>query len=133
MPQLKALRACAPHISTINAHCRNRAIVRIAGTYERRVNALPNKTFSSSVFNTMQIQDSMHSIQSRKSKACCQKGGYTPNEKCIPQVMDQLDRFFRRHNRLAATYTMLREIEEHAALQAIEAGEELPVVNMVFK
>ena len=76
-------------------------------------------------FAQLYVLDSTQATELRQDHAA--------NEQCIPQVMDQLDRFFRQHNRLAATYTILREIEEHAALQAIEAGEELPVVNMVFK
>src|SRR5277367_5278029 len=55
------------------------------------------------------------------------------NERCYPRILDEIDRFFRQHNRLADSYRMLREVEERATREASEVGEEIPVVNMVFR
>ena len=55
------------------------------------------------------------------------------NQDCIPRLLDQLDKFLRQHNRLCATYHMLREVEARSIAEANAAGEGIPVVNMVFK
>ncbi|GBN65479.1 hypothetical protein AVEN_3451-1, partial [Araneus ventricosus] len=55
------------------------------------------------------------------------------NEKCNLRILDQIDRFFRQHNRLSETYRMLREVESRVIAESNEAGEDVPVVNMVFR
>jgi hypothetical protein len=55
------------------------------------------------------------------------------NERCSSRILDEIDRFFRNHNRLANTYSMLREIEAQALQEANDAGGETPVVNLVFR
>lgn len=55
------------------------------------------------------------------------------NEQCLSHILDQIDRFFRQHNRLTNTYCMLREVQARAVQEASEEGEDIPVVNMVFR
>ncbi|GBO20472.1 hypothetical protein AVEN_24662-1 [Araneus ventricosus] len=55
------------------------------------------------------------------------------NEQCNLRILDQIDRFFRRHNRLSDTYRMFREVESRIIAESNEAGEDVPVVNMVFR
>lgn len=55
------------------------------------------------------------------------------NQQCIPRLLDELDRLFRTINRLCHTYRMLRDVEAHAIAQANEAGENHPIVNLVFR
>ncbi|GBL82071.1 hypothetical protein AVEN_50633-1 [Araneus ventricosus] len=55
------------------------------------------------------------------------------NEQCNLRILDQIDRFFRQHNRLSYTYRMLREVESRVIAESNEAGEDVPVVNMVFR
>ncbi|GBN15291.1 hypothetical protein AVEN_169483-1 [Araneus ventricosus] len=55
------------------------------------------------------------------------------NEQCNLRILDQIDRFFRQHNRLSDTYRMLREVESRVIAESNEAGEDVPVVNMVFR
>ncbi|GLV33390.1 hypothetical protein CBL_21367, partial [Carabus blaptoides fortunei] len=49
------------------------------------------------------------------------------NEQCSAQILDQVDRFFRQHNRLADTYRMLRDVETQAILNANATGKVAPV------
>ncbi|GBL99575.1 hypothetical protein AVEN_68837-1 [Araneus ventricosus] len=44
-----------------------------------------------------------------------------------------IDRFFRQHNRLSDTYRVLREVDSRVIAESNEAGEDVPVVNMVFR
>ncbi|GBL91635.1 hypothetical protein AVEN_23680-1 [Araneus ventricosus] len=55
------------------------------------------------------------------------------NEQCNLRILDQIDRFFRQYNRLSDTYRMLREVESRVIPESNEAGEDVPVVNMVFR
>ncbi|GBM60844.1 hypothetical protein AVEN_179000-1 [Araneus ventricosus] len=55
------------------------------------------------------------------------------NEECNIRILDQIDRFFRQHNRLPDTYRMLREVESGVIAESNEAGDDVPVVNMVFR
>ncbi|GBL87270.1 hypothetical protein AVEN_270535-1 [Araneus ventricosus] len=55
------------------------------------------------------------------------------NEQCNIRILDQIDRFFRQHNRLSDTYRMLREVESQVIAESNEAGEDVPVMNMVFR
>ena len=55
------------------------------------------------------------------------------NVQCSPRILDEIDRFFRNHNRLADTYSMLREVEAKAMREAQDAGDAMPVVNLVFR
>ncbi|GBO13309.1 hypothetical protein AVEN_163384-1 [Araneus ventricosus] len=55
------------------------------------------------------------------------------NEQCNIRILDQIDRFFRQHNRLSDTYRMLREVESQVIAESNEAGDDIPVVNMVFR
>ncbi|GBL78182.1 hypothetical protein AVEN_42757-1 [Araneus ventricosus] len=55
------------------------------------------------------------------------------NKQCIIRILDQIDRFFRQHNRLSDTCRMLREVESRVIAESNEAGEDVPVVNMVFR
>jgi hypothetical protein len=55
------------------------------------------------------------------------------NERCYPRILDQIDRFFRQHNRIARSYQMMREVEAQAARQAVQAGDRIPVVSLVFR
>ncbi|GBN91966.1 hypothetical protein AVEN_6064-1 [Araneus ventricosus] len=55
------------------------------------------------------------------------------NEQSNIRILDQIDRFFRQHNRLSDTYRMLREVESRVIAESNEAGEDVPVVNMVFR
>jgi hypothetical protein len=52
---------------------------------------------------------------------------------CLPHILDSIDRFFRQNNRLANTYQLMRDVEKRAAEQALQAGEEVPLVNMVLR
>ncbi|GBM97743.1 hypothetical protein AVEN_144327-1 [Araneus ventricosus] len=45
----------------------------------------------------------------------------------------QIDCFFRQHNRLSDTYRMLREGESRVIAESNGAGEDVSVVNMVFR
>jgi hypothetical protein len=47
--------------------------------------------------------------------------------------MDTMNRFFRQHNRIARSYQMMREVEIQAAQQAAENGDQIPLLNMVFR
>ncbi|GBN47778.1 hypothetical protein AVEN_227625-1 [Araneus ventricosus] len=58
---------------------------------------------------------------------------HTANEQCNSRILDQIDRFFRQHNRLYYTYRMRREIESRVIAESNEAGEDVPVVNIVFR
>jgi hypothetical protein len=55
------------------------------------------------------------------------------NERCSPWILDEIDRFFRNNNRLANTYSMLREVEAQAMQEAYDTGVEMPIVNLVFR
>ncbi|GBN53616.1 hypothetical protein AVEN_120631-1 [Araneus ventricosus] len=55
------------------------------------------------------------------------------NEQCNIRILDQIDRFFGQHNRLSDTYCMLRGVESRVMAESNEAGEDVPVMNMVFK
>ncbi|GBN64273.1 hypothetical protein AVEN_9258-1 [Araneus ventricosus] len=55
------------------------------------------------------------------------------NEQCNLRILDQIDRFFRQHNRLSDTYRMLREVESRVISESNEAGEDVPVENMIFR
>ncbi|GBM98808.1 hypothetical protein AVEN_46306-1 [Araneus ventricosus] len=55
------------------------------------------------------------------------------NEQCNILILDKIDRFFRQHNRLSGTYRMLREVESRVIAESNEAGDDVPVVNMVFR
>lgn len=55
------------------------------------------------------------------------------NQKCSAEILDQIDRFFRVMNRLAQTYTMMREIEAKHSEEAIAAGQEPPQISMLFR
>lgn len=55
------------------------------------------------------------------------------NVQCLPHILDSIDRFFRQNNRLANTYQLMRDVEKRAAEQALQAGEEVPLVNMVLR
>lgn len=48
-------------------------------------------------------------------------------------ILDQIDRFFRQHNRIAHSYQMMREIEERHAAQAILTGEAPPLISLIFR
>ncbi|GBM09389.1 hypothetical protein AVEN_184093-1 [Araneus ventricosus] len=69
-------------------------------------------------------------------------------EQCNLRILDQIERVFRQHNRLSDTYRMIREVESRVINnwrqrkfsrktsnfpQSNEAGEAVPVVNMVFR
>ncbi|GBN20107.1 hypothetical protein AVEN_30969-1 [Araneus ventricosus] len=54
------------------------------------------------------------------------------NKLCNIRILDQIDRLFRQHNRLFDTYRILREVESREIAESNEAGEDVPVVNMVF-
>ncbi|GBN67641.1 hypothetical protein AVEN_235972-1 [Araneus ventricosus] len=54
-------------------------------------------------------------------------------EQCNLRILDQIDRFFRQHNRLSDTYRILREVESRVIAESKEAGEDVPVVNIVFR
>ncbi|GBN84334.1 hypothetical protein AVEN_200757-1 [Araneus ventricosus] len=54
------------------------------------------------------------------------------NEQCNTRILDEINRFFRQHNRLSDTYRMPREVESRIIAETNEAGENVPVVNMVF-
>ncbi|GBO34875.1 hypothetical protein AVEN_23956-1 [Araneus ventricosus] len=54
------------------------------------------------------------------------------NEQCNLRILDQIYRFFRQLNLLSDTYRMLPEIESRVIAESNEAGEDVPVVNMVF-
>lgn len=58
---------------------------------------------------------------------------HVANEGCKLQVMDAIDRFLRRNNRLAASYQMIREIEERERVTAEREQRSVPVVNMVMR
>lgn len=55
------------------------------------------------------------------------------NQNCSTEILNQIDRFFRMHNRLAQTYTMMREVEARHAQEAIAAGQEPPQISMLFR
>ncbi|GBN94980.1 hypothetical protein AVEN_9901-1 [Araneus ventricosus] len=55
------------------------------------------------------------------------------NEQCNIRILGQIDRFFRQHNRLPDTYRMPREVESRVIAESNEAGDDVPVVNMVFR
>ncbi|GBM03485.1 hypothetical protein AVEN_42609-1 [Araneus ventricosus] len=55
------------------------------------------------------------------------------NEQDNLRILDQIDRFFRQHNRLSDTYRMLREVESRVISESNEAGEDVPVMNTVFR
>lgn len=55
------------------------------------------------------------------------------NEQCCPRILRQIDSFFRQNNRIAESYRLMREMEAEAVQQALIAGDEVPVVNMVFR
>ncbi|GBM42459.1 hypothetical protein AVEN_139893-1 [Araneus ventricosus] len=55
------------------------------------------------------------------------------NEQCNIRILNQIDRFFRQHNRLPDTYRMLREVELRVIAESNEAGDNVPVLNMVFR
>ena len=55
------------------------------------------------------------------------------NEGCFPRILDKIDRFFRNNNRLADSYRILREVEAKAIEEANNAGDEAPIVNLVFR
>ncbi|GBN72478.1 hypothetical protein AVEN_254327-1 [Araneus ventricosus] len=52
------------------------------------------------------------------------------NEKCHIRILDQIESFFRQHNRLSDTY---REVESRVIAESNEAGEDVVVVYMVFR
>ncbi|XP_021953572.1 uncharacterized protein LOC110850450 [Folsomia candida] len=55
------------------------------------------------------------------------------NESCDPIILDQIDRLFRQHNIIARSYHMMREIEAEESRQAIQRGDDIPVVIMAFR
>ncbi|GBN88631.1 hypothetical protein AVEN_186602-1 [Araneus ventricosus] len=55
------------------------------------------------------------------------------NEQCNLRILDQNDRFFRQHNRWSDTYRVLREVESRVISESKETGEDVPVMNMVFR
>ena len=59
--------------------------------------------------------------------------GHPANNQCYPRILRQIDNFFRQHNRIAQSYRLMREIVMETEEEAIIAGEEIPVVNMVFR
>src|SRR5258705_10085823 len=54
------------------------------------------------------------------------------NEGCIPTLIDQIDRFFRVNNRIAASYRLMKEIEQQERVRA-EEGRTVPIDNMVMR
>ena len=55
------------------------------------------------------------------------------NEGCIPALIDQIDRFFRTNNRIAASYLLMKDIEQQERVRAEEEGRTVPIVNMVIR
>src|SRR5258705_5522252 len=55
------------------------------------------------------------------------------NEGCIPALINQIDRLFRVNNRIAASYRLMKEIEQRERVRAEEEGRTVPIVNMVMR
>src|SRR5258705_11267155 len=55
------------------------------------------------------------------------------NEGCIPALINQIDRFFRVNNRIAASYRLMQEIEQQERVRAEEEGRTVPIVDMVMR
>lgn len=67
------------------------------------------------------------------SQATSIRQQHIANQKCSPQILNQIDRFFRENNRIAQTYNMMREIENQFAETAIAAGIPPPEISMIFR
>ncbi|XP_063794712.1 LOW QUALITY PROTEIN: uncharacterized protein LOC134949961 [Pseudophryne corroboree] len=58
---------------------------------------------------------------------------HAANDDCRPEIVDQIDRFFRKHNRLAHSYQLISNIHKHHLLLAAQTGEQVPVVSMALR
>ena len=54
--------------------------------------------------------------------------GHYANENCKREILDQIDRFLRQHNRLAQTFKPIRDVEAREAARTAEAGDEAPKI-----
>lgn len=100
-------------------------VFRIHGTVHHRTTHLNPPEGLSRKFAQLYVVDSTQAVEQRIEE--------TENEGCCPQVMDAIDRFLRENNRLAASYQMIREIEERERATAERENKSIPVVNMVMR
>lgn len=55
------------------------------------------------------------------------------NQGCRQDVFDRIDRWFRKYNRIAQSFHMMREIELQAKEEAARNQEQIPVVSLAFR
>src|SRR5258705_1526779 len=93
-------------------------------TYQRSSHLQPPNDHAPQ-FAQLYVLDSTQATEIRQEHAA--------NEQCRQPILEQINRFFRQHNRIAVSYQMMREIEAQKTLCAVQAGEQIPVVSMVLR
>ena len=58
---------------------------------------------------------------------------HSTNEECKPEILDQIDRFFRDNNRIVATYQLIKEVETQVRNEDIQNNVEIPIVRLDFR
>lgn len=66
-------------------------------------------------------------------QALQQRIGLLPNQKCLPEILESLDRFLRENNAYAKCFRMLHEIEEEEKRKASVENCSRPEVSLVFR
>ena len=100
-------------------------IFKIHGQTYHRTSHLQPVNAQAPQFAQLYVVDSTQATDVRE--------GHYANENCKREILDQIDRFFRQHNRLAQTYQLIREVEAQEAARAAEAGDEAPKIKLIFK
>ncbi|GBN76709.1 hypothetical protein AVEN_209575-1 [Araneus ventricosus] len=100
-------------------------IMEFAAGVDNRFNHIQSVNGQAPQYAQLYVIDSTQATEIRVN--------HPANEQCNIRIMDQIDRFFRQHNQLSDTYRMLREVESLVIAEPNEAGDDVPVVNMVFR
>ncbi|GBN05229.1 hypothetical protein AVEN_135335-1 [Araneus ventricosus] len=100
-------------------------VFKVHGQICHRTSHIQSVNGQAPQFAQLYLIDSIQATEIREN--------HPTNEQCNIRILDQIDRFFRELNRLSDTYRMLREVELRVIAESNEAGEDVPVVNMVLR
>ncbi|GBN00337.1 hypothetical protein AVEN_254879-1, partial [Araneus ventricosus] len=100
-------------------------VFKVYGQIRRRTSHIQSVNGQAPKYVQLYVIDSTQATKIRVN--------HPANEQCNLRILDQIDRFFRQHNRLSDTYRILREVELRVIAESKEAGKDVHVVNMVFR
>src|SRR5258705_1879411 len=98
-------------------------VFKVHGHSYHRTSHLQPPNAQAPQFAQLYVLDSTHAteiLQDQMKKAA--------NEHCRKPILDQIDRFFLQHNRVAVSYHMMREIESQKTQCAVRAGKQIQQV-----